>query len=183
MDELVRKALELGVSEVKAIDPSRIVVEDRFPKICASSKCPGDGQAPGCPPHVMKTDAFRRLLSGYEKALVFRIDAPAGMLMTDDWQEVARLVHQMSAAIERLAEQFFENPEEQELVERLDASASLIEILPFRADLCKVQNRYYQVSVNSLPYYRSRVEQGEPEAKKWVDHFVSLGKKLSMKVG
>ncbi len=70
-----------------------------------------------------------------------------------------------------------------ELVERLDAVATLIEVLPFRADLCKVQNRYYQVSVNSLPYYRSRAEQGEPEAKKWVDHFVSLGKKLSMMVG
>jgi len=85
-------------------------------------------------------------------------------------------------AIERLADRFFETPEELELVERLDAVATLIEVLPFRADLWKVQNRYYQVSVNSLPYYRSRAEQGEPEAKKWVDHFVSLGKKLSMKV-
>jgi hypothetical protein len=85
-------------------------------------------------------------------------------------------------AIEDLADQFFEAPDNQSLLEQLDAAASLITILPFQADLWKVQNRYYQVSVNSLPYYRSRVEQGEPEAKKWVDQFTSLGKKLSMKV-
>ncbi|MHC4779968.1 MAG: DUF2284 domain-containing protein, partial [Planctomycetota bacterium] len=35
-----------------------IVVEDRFPEICRTSKCPGFGRAPGCPPHVMKTNTF-----------------------------------------------------------------------------------------------------------------------------
>jgi hypothetical protein len=85
-------------------------------------------------------------------------------------------------AIEALADQFFEAADDLPILERLDGAASLIDVLPFKADLWKVQNRYYQVSVNSLPYYRSRAEQGEPEAKKWVDHFTSLGKKLSMRV-
>ncbi len=112
-----------------------------------------------------------------------RIESPLREAETEGVSlDTETLTFAWRTAIERLADRFFETPEKLELVERLDAVATLIEVLPFRANLWKVQNRYYQVSVNSLPYYRSRAEQGEPEAKKWVDHFVSLGKKLSMKV-
>jgi predicted metal-binding protein len=51
----------------------------------------------------MKVDDFRDLLSGYRRVLVFRIDAPTRMLMSDERMEVAGVVHEMSARIENLA--------------------------------------------------------------------------------
>ncbi len=101
--ELVQKAFELGVSDARIIPARSIVVEERFAEMCASPPCPGYGQGPGCPPHVMKPAAFRELLSRYEHVLVFRIDAPTELLLGEERHGVARQVHEISAAIERLA--------------------------------------------------------------------------------
>ncbi|MHC4597952.1 MAG: DUF2284 domain-containing protein [Planctomycetota bacterium] len=102
-EALIRNALELGVSDARWIEAEKIVVHDRFPQLCASPRCPGYDTSPLCPPHVMEVDAFREILSGYRRVLVFRIDAPTRILMSDDRMEVAGLVHEMSARIEILA--------------------------------------------------------------------------------
>jgi predicted metal-binding protein len=51
----------------------------------------------------MKVPEFRDLLSTYRRVLVFRIDAPTRMLMSDERMEVAGVVHEMAARIETLA--------------------------------------------------------------------------------
>ena len=101
--ELVQKAFELGVSDARIIPARSVVVEERFPEMCASPRCPGYGQAPGCPPHVMKPAEFRELLSRYEHALLFKIDVPTELLLGEERHEVARRIHEIAAAIERLA--------------------------------------------------------------------------------
>lgn len=103
VEHFSQKLIELGASDAKAILASSIVVEDRFAEICASPQCPGYGLAPGCPPNVMKPAEFRKLLARYEYAIAFKIDAPTAILMGDGCREVARLVHEMSSTIERLA--------------------------------------------------------------------------------
>ncbi len=103
LQELIEKAIELGASDARIIPARLVVVEDRFPEMCASPQCPGYGQGPGCPPHVMKPAEFRELLSRYEHALVFKIDAPTEMLLGEERHDVARRIHEIAAAIERLA--------------------------------------------------------------------------------
>ncbi len=106
LQELIRHAFELGVSDARIIPARSIVVEDRFAEMCASPRCPGYGQGPGCPPHVMKPAEFRELLSRYEHALVFKIDAPTEVLLGDERHDVARRIHEISATIERLAREW-----------------------------------------------------------------------------
>jgi predicted metal-binding protein len=104
LDKLVRRAFELGVSDAGIIPAQSIVVEDRFADMCASPRCPGYGLAPSCPPHTMKPSEFRKLLPQYEKALVFKIDTPTEILLSDGRFRIAKLVHEISADIERLAQ-------------------------------------------------------------------------------
>ena len=105
LEKLVQRAFELGMSDAGIIPAQSIVVEDRFAEMCASPRCPGYGLAPSCPPHTMKPGEFRNLLTRYEKALVFKIDTPTEILLSDDRSRIAKLVHEISADIERLAKE------------------------------------------------------------------------------
>lgn len=102
---LAQKLVELGATDARVIPARLIVVEDRFAEMCASPQCSNYGLAPGCPPHVMKPAEFRERLILYEHALVFKIDTPTAMLMSDDRKEVARLIHEMSSGVEHMAKE------------------------------------------------------------------------------
>lgn len=105
LQELIHKAFELGASDAGIIPAQSIVVEARFAELCSSPQCPGYGLAPNCPPHAMKPDEFRDLLTHYKFALVFKIDTPTEVLLSDSRLEVAKLIHEISAGIERLAKE------------------------------------------------------------------------------
>jgi len=105
LQELIQKAYELGASDARIIPAQSIVAEDRFAEMCSSPQCPGYGLAPSCPPHAMKPDEFRDLLTQYEHALVFKIDVPTEILLSDGRLDVAKLIHEISAGIERLAKE------------------------------------------------------------------------------
>ena len=105
LQELIQKAFELGVSDAGIIPAQSIVVEDRFAEMCSSPQCPGYGLAPNCPPHAMKPAEFRDLLTQYKHALVFKIDTPTEILLSDGRFDVAKLIHEISAGIERLAKE------------------------------------------------------------------------------
>ena len=53
----------------------------------------------------MKPAEFRDLLTHYEHALVFKINVPTEILMSDGRLDVAKLIHEISAGIERLAKE------------------------------------------------------------------------------
>ena len=105
LQKLIQKAFELGASDAKIIPAQAVVVEDRFAEMCASPQCPGYGLAPSCPPYVMKPSEFRDLLTHYEHVLVFKIDVPTEVLLSDARHDVAKLIHKMSSDIERLAKE------------------------------------------------------------------------------
>ncbi len=83
--------------------------------------------------------------------------------------------------IEALAERFLESPTELHLVERLEAVAGLVSLLPFELDLWKVQNGYYRLLKNILPELQEKAEGGDEAAQAWLRSFVSLGKKLRVR--
>lgn len=101
--QLLHYARELGVGDARLIAAADIQVEDRLARICKDPGCPGYGQGANCPPHVMKPEAFRQLLRRCPRALVFKFDVPTEVLLGDGRFEVARLVHETAAALERRA--------------------------------------------------------------------------------
>jgi hypothetical protein len=54
--------------------------------------------------------------------------------------------------------------------------------LPFEVDFWKVQNGYYQLLVQLLPARRREADGGFDDAARWVERFLALGEKLSVKV-
>ena len=102
-ETLIQHALALGASAACLIDAAHIRVEEELARICKDPGCPGYGQGANCPPHVMKPAVFRELLPQYPQALVFKFDVPTEVLLGDGRFEVARIVHETAADIERRA--------------------------------------------------------------------------------
>ncbi len=100
---LIQHAAALGVSDARLIASADIRAEEELARICKDPGCPGYGQGANCPPHVMKPAAFRELLRAYPEALVFKFDVPTEVLLGEDRFEVARIVHETAARLERQA--------------------------------------------------------------------------------
>jgi hypothetical protein len=84
--------------------------------------------------------------------------------------------------VEEAAEQFLASPENHAHLKRLDTSVGLVIRAPFDVAIWKVQNGYYRLLKSLFPEQQARAEKGDQGAKKWVEDFVSLGKKLSVRV-
>ncbi len=100
---LVQHARGLGVGDARLIASARIQVDEALAAICRDPGCPGYGQGANCPPHVMPPAAFRELLRAFPQALVFKFDVPTKVLLGDERFNVAGLVHETAAALERQA--------------------------------------------------------------------------------
>jgi hypothetical protein len=96
--------------------------------------------------------------------------------------EVA-LGYALKETIERMASRFSAEPGDLSLLEKWEGLAALAVTLPFRVDLWKVQNIYFQVSREVHPQFRARAEGGEEPARAWMAHFAALGDQLHCRVG
>ncbi len=103
LEMLKGRAMELGLSDAGIVSPGDIKVEEKFAEMCREPGCEGFGLTVNCPPHVMKPSAFAESLGRYRAALVFKVDVPTEILLTDDRYEVAAVIHGASAKLERLA--------------------------------------------------------------------------------
>lgn len=65
-------ALELGATEAKVIPADEIVVENRVVLKCGVG-CKEYGKTLMCPPYAPSVDEFRKILSEYSYALVFKL--------------------------------------------------------------------------------------------------------------
>jgi hypothetical protein len=83
--------------------------------------------------------------------------------------------------LEGLAERLIVHPTV-DLLQQLDSEASLIQALPFRVELWKIQNSYYRLLENVYPDMRRQGEQGDRAAQAWLNVFKALGPKLAVKV-
>ena len=103
MDELIQYALGLGASDARLISPEAISVEARLTEMCGDQQCDGYGLTVNCPPHVMKPGEFSRHILRYRQALVFKFDVPTEILLTEERNDIARVVHETAAGIEQAA--------------------------------------------------------------------------------
>ena len=85
-------------------------------------------------------------------------------------------------AIRRLSEQFLEDADNLELMKKLEMAADLARNLPFEVNVWRSQNNYYQMLQKVYPDRLEKALADNPEAAEWIEHFVALGKNLSVKV-
>jgi alpha-amylase/alpha-mannosidase (GH57 family) len=96
--------------------------------------------------------------------------------------EGAGLEFSLRKAVEGLAEKFQADPSNLEYLQQLEAAVALGTALPFAVELWHVQNIYYEMLNSVYPEQRRQSELGQEEARAWVEHFVALGGKLSVRV-
>jgi alpha-amylase/alpha-mannosidase (GH57 family) len=83
--------------------------------------------------------------------------------------------------VQRMAERLLANPTV-DLLGQLDKAAALLDVLPFRVDLWKIQNACYRLLENVYASMVGEAERGDATAQSWVSSFRSLATKLSIKV-
>ena len=86
-------------------------------------------------------------------------------------------------ALERLADGLRGSASDLARLEELEAVVDLGRQMPFEVDFWKVQNAYYGLLRSLLPSRQREAEAGFEDARRWVERFLALGKKLSVKVG
>jgi hypothetical protein len=84
--------------------------------------------------------------------------------------------------LERLADGLRGSPSDLARLEELEAVVDLGRQLPFEVDFWKVQNAFYGLLRSLLPGRQREAEAGFEDARRWVERFLALGEKLSVKV-
>ncbi|WP_084312604.1 DUF2284 domain-containing protein [Desulfobulbus elongatus] len=103
-DRFLALAQDLGATAAVLLPADVLVINDRYAALCAAPhRCPSYGLTPGCPPHAPSPAAFRACLAGYRLVLVFKIDAPAADLLSDNRKSVAQAIHRIAAGLEQAA--------------------------------------------------------------------------------
>ncbi len=103
LEKLTQLACQLGASDAKAISTTEISVEDSLANLCREPGCENYGLSASCPPHVAGPDGFRKSLNVFDHAVVFKIDVPSEILLSDERRDIFRLLHEIAASIEQAA--------------------------------------------------------------------------------
>jgi len=103
LNNLKTKAHNLGVSDVKIISTKKIPVEDEIIDFCKEPLCEGYDKSIYCPPHVMKPQRFRDLLSKYENAIFFKIDVLQKILVSEERYDEFRKIYEIATELEIFA--------------------------------------------------------------------------------
>ncbi len=104
-DALIEIAHRVGRGAVEAvvIATEKIEVIDDLARVCSDPGCHNFGTSPGCPPNVEGPPAFREWLKDYEQALFIKIEVPMESLLSFEYRDIMRLLHEMVADIEQEA--------------------------------------------------------------------------------
>ncbi len=84
--------------------------------------------------------------------------------------------------IEEAALRFRQEPGDIAVLQELGIKTSLAHSLPFEINLWAVQNLYYDAVQDIYPEARARAEQGDEDARNWVEQFRALGATLRVRV-
>jgi alpha-amylase/alpha-mannosidase (GH57 family) len=118
-------------------------------------------------------------------------DAPDPSLLSsvlEEARDVGIALHEdgvaraVELALERLADGLRAKPAELSRLEELEAVVDLARRLPFEVDFWKAQNAYFRLWKSFLPSRIREADAGFEDARRWVELFRSLGRKLAMNV-
>jgi hypothetical protein len=89
----------------------------------------------------------------------------------------------MRAATEHLAQRWFGDPDNVELLRGLTDAAGLAAAFPFPVDLSQAQNIFFKLLQDVYPDYSARSAEENLEAKTWISAFLNLGDRLRVRIG
>ena len=101
--QLIQQACRSGASDAALISTGNILIEDTLAMLCKDPGCENYGLSKSCPPHVSGPNGFRELLKNYDEAIVFKIDVPFEILISNQRNDWFRLLHEIAAGIEHAA--------------------------------------------------------------------------------
>jgi alpha-amylase/alpha-mannosidase (GH57 family) len=88
----------------------------------------------------------------------------------------------LERAMERVARQLADNPEDDTLLDILEALATTARGRAFDVDVWQVQNIYFDLMKQSYPRFRVLAAVGDVRAAAWVSSFTRLGEQLAISV-
>jgi alpha-amylase/alpha-mannosidase (GH57 family) len=92
------------------------------------------------------------------------------------------LGYALKGTIERMVQDFKDQPQDLSRLEKLEKITGLARSLPFDVDFWNVQNIFYGMAQADYRAFRERAEKGEEAARNWIFHFSALGENLSCRV-
>jgi alpha-amylase/alpha-mannosidase (GH57 family) len=107
------------------------------------------------------------------------LDEAASMKVTLDTATLEFVVRRQT---ELQARAFWTNPKELTGLARLDAAVILARSMPFQVNLWQVQNMCAQKLNGTFSAMREQAEQGNEEARSWVNHMSSLAENLDLRL-
>ena len=90
----------------------------------------------------------------------------------------ATLAYALKRHLDHLADQFANAPEDLTLLQRFEAAASLVRVVPFEVNLWKPQNTYHNMVRTVQAAMLKRIAEGDESAPVWLQHFALLGDQL-----
>ena len=92
------------------------------------------------------------------------------------------LEYSFRKALERLAKRLAADPRDFDMLQKLEATTTLMSRLPFQVDVWKVQNICYNMLLTIYEEYQARAEKGHEEARSWLRHFNTIAQNLTVRV-
>ena len=92
------------------------------------------------------------------------------------------LGYALRKTIERMMGRFLEDPDDLDMLRRLNAAVEMGNDLPFEVTFWKSQNLFFEVLQSIAPRYRERAGRNDADAPEWLALFSSLGEKLFVHV-
>jgi hypothetical protein len=96
--------------------------------------------------------------------------------------EATSLEYSFRKAVERLARRLADEPDDFSLLEKLEKATALVRRLPFMVNLWEVQNICFGMVANSYLGYQARAQQGDEQARGWLQSFGNIAESLGVRV-
>ena len=96
--------------------------------------------------------------------------------------DAAALGSLLSSNIERLAEELLEQPDDVSLMEKLNKSAKLVQVLPFEVNLWKTQNICYNILHSRCPEFKEKADSGDENAREWIRNGMVLAENFQIRM-
>lgn len=103
LDELRESTLALGAADAKIIPVGLISIEDEIIEMCKEDHCEGYRKSVNCPPHAMRPEEARGLMRHYQWAVLFKIDVPPEVLLSQDRFQAFRRIYEIASHLEALS--------------------------------------------------------------------------------
>ena len=84
--------------------------------------------------------------------------------------------------MERMANLLAANPADEQALQNLGGATGLLRFLPFSVSLWNVQNVCYRLLREVYPSMRTQALTGDEEAERWVEQFLELSQRLSLRI-